>query len=241
MKKSLCYIFAILWSLSFALFVQAQDIDPWSDEEAATDVENNGFDAPDLSRPKIFSTVKCYGKSKNGYAVKRYLMIEYPWSKIQNATLEIRIVGPQAEKQPQFCNPAYFKSIYGKLERLDKDIFCKKTMNQRYADNIVYPRSLFHEYGLPEPEILELATVTPPAGARADYFYLSLVNKYTNELEKTLIFHDLTQWAVDGERLALELHGKPIYESDGKTIKEIELEKPCKLRIWLLRDDVVVW
>lgn len=241
MKKSFCYIFAILWSLSFALFVQAQDIDPWSDEEAAVDVENNDSESPDLSRPKIFSAVKCYGKSKNGYVVKRYLMIEYPWSKIQNATLEVRIIGPEAEKQPQFCNPAYFKSIYGKLERIDKGIFSKKTGNQRFANNIEYSRSLFHEYGLPEPEILELATITPPAGARADYFYLSLVNQDTNELETTLIFHDLTQWAVDGERLALELCGKPIYDADGKTIKEIEFKNPCKIKIWLLHDDCVVW
>ena len=238
MKKSFCYIFAILWSLSLALTVQAQDFLGEYEEDAE---ETNNSAAPDVSRPKLFSAVKCLGKSQNGYAVKRYLMIDYPWSVIQNATLEIRIIGPEAEKQPQFCNPVYFMSIYGKLEQIDKDIFNKKLRNPRYSNNIEYPLLLFHEYGLPEPESLTLATIKPVSGARADFFHLRLVNPDTKEMETTLIFHDLTQWAVDSGRLVLELQGKSISDAEGKKITEIEFEKPCKIKIWLLHDDYIVW
>ena len=98
MKKSFFFFNSILLSLSVANLVQAQDISGAYEDGAA---EANDSAAPDPSRPKLFSATKCLGKSKNGYAVKRYLMIEYPWTEIQNATLEIRIIGPEAEKQPQ--------------------------------------------------------------------------------------------------------------------------------------------
>ena len=238
MKKSFCYIFAILWSLSLASAVQAQDFAAEYEEDVAG---VNDVKAPDASRPKLFSAVKCLGKSKNGYAVKRYLMIDYPWSVIQNATLEVRIIGPEAEKQPQFCNPVYFMSIFGKLEQIDKDIFNKKLRNPRFTNNIEYAQAIFHEYGLPEPESLTLATIKPVSGARADFFHIRLVNPDTKELETTLIFHDLPQWAVDKGRLALELQGKSITDAEGKNIKEIEFEKPCKIKIWLLHDDYIVW
>ena len=238
MKKSFFYIFAILLSLSFAYLSQAQDVAGMYEDGAE---EANGFTTPDASRPKLFSATKCLGKSKNGYAVKRYLMIEYPWTEIQNATLEIRIIGPEAEKQPQFCNPVFFKSIYGKLDQIDKDVFNKKTGNPRYRNNIEYPLLLFHTYGLPEPESVELATIKPVSGASADFFHFAFVNPDTKELETTLIFHDLSQWAVDNGRLALELRGKSISDAEGKKIKEIEFEKPCKIKIWLLHDDYVVW
>ena len=238
MKKSFFYIFAIFLSLSFAYLVQAQDVAGAYEYSAE---EESGNAAPDASRPKLFSATKCLGKTKNGYAVKRYLMIEYPWTVIQNATLEIRIIGPEAEKQPQFCNPVYFMSIYGKLDQIDKDIFNKKTGNPRYRNNIEYPLLLFHTYGLPEPESVELATIKPVSGASADFFHFVFVNPDTKELEKTLIFHDLSQWAVDDGRLALELRGKAISDTEGKKVKEIEFEKPCKIKIWLLHDDYVVW
>ncbi len=239
MKTFFCYIFAILLSLSFAIEVQAQQ--NFTEEYEEDAIEANDFAELDVSRPKLFSAVKCLGKIKNGYAGKRYLMIEYPWSVIQNATLEVRIIGPEAEKQPQFCTPVYFKSIYGKLERIDEDIFNKKLGDPRCRNDIEYPRALFHEYGLPEPESLELDTIKPVAGARADYFHMVRENPDTKELETTLIFHDLEQWAVDKERLAIELLGKAITDAEGKKIKEIEFEKPCTIKIWLLHDDYVVW
>lgn len=238
MNKSFCYIFAILLSLSFAFTVQAQDFAGGYEEDAEEANDSKEFDA---SRPKLFSAVKCLGKSQNGYAVNRYLMIDYPWSVIQNATLEVRIIGPEAEKQPQFSNPVYFMSIYGKLEQIDKDIFNKKLGNPRFSNNIEYSQALFHEYGLPEPKSLTLATIKPVSGARADFFHLRLENPDTNEMETTLIFHDLTQWAVDKGRLALELRGKSITDAEGKKITEIEFEKPCKIKIWLLHDDYIVW
>lgn len=238
MKKTFCYIFILLCGLSLNLAAQEQNVDDWNDEETE---ESDVLDEPDVSRPKLFSDVKCLGKTKKGYVSKRYLMIEYPWSKIGNATLEVRIIGPEAEKQSQFCKPVYFMSIYGKLERIDKDILNKKTGNPRFSNDIEYERALFHEYGLPEPESLELETIKPVAGARADFFHMVLKNPETNELETTLVFHDLTQWAIDGDRLALELRGKGITDAEGKKIKEIEFEKPCKIKVWLLRDDYVVW
>lgn len=238
MIKSFCYIFAILLSLNFALMIQAQDFEGQFEDNA---LEAKDSSEPDASRPKIFSATKCLGRSRTGYAQKRYLMIEYPWEIIQNATLEIRIIGPEAEKQPQFSNPLYFMSIYGKLEQIDKDIFNKKTGDPRYRNNIEYPRLLFHTYELPEPESVVLATIKPVAGARADFFHVVLANPDTNELETTLVFHDLTQWAVDKGRLALELRGKSIFDAEGKKIKEIEFEKPCKIKIWLLHDDYIVW
>lgn len=238
MIKSFYYIFAILLSLSFVFAAQGQDFIAEYEESAP---ETSDSDEPDPARPKIFSGVKCLGKTKNGYALKRYLMIEYPWSLIQNASLEIRIIGPEAEKQPQFCNPVYFMSKFATLERIDKDIFNKKIGNPRFRNDIEYAKALFNEFGLPEPESMELATVKPVAGARADYFHMVFKNLDTNELETTLVFHDLDQWAVDKGRLALELNGKPITDAEGKKVKEIEFAKPCKIKIWLLHDDIVVW
>lgn len=238
MKKNICCIFAILFGLSFFVSAQGQDLNGWNDEET---VEANAPDELDVSRPKLFSAAKCLDRSKKGYAFRQYLMIEYPWSKIQNATLEVRIIGPEAEKQPQFCKPVYFKTVYGQLEQIDKDITNKKIGNPRFRNNIEYTQALFHEFGLPEPESCELATIMPVAGARADYFHIVLKNPDTNELETTLVFHDLSQWAADPERLALQLCGKPIRDAEGKRVKEIEFENPCKIKIWLLHDDFVVW
>ena len=238
MKKTFCYIYSLLLAMSFVFLAQGQDFDGWNDEEA---VESENQDEPSVSRPKMFSATKCLGKTKNGYALKRYLMIEYPWSKIQNATLEVRIIGPEAEKQPQFCKPVYFKSIFEKLERIDKDIFNKKIGNPSFRDDIEYSIDLFHEYGLPEPKSFELQTIKPVAGARADFFHMIFKNPDTSELETTLVFHDLSQWAVDSERLALVLTGKPITDAEGKNVKELEFENPCKIKIWLLHDDYVVW
>ena len=238
MKKTFCYIYSLLLGMSFVFLAQGQDFDGWKEEEA---VESDVQEEMDFSRPKMFSATKCLGKTKKGYALKRYLMIEYPWTKIQNASLEIRIVGPEAEKQPQFCKPVYFKSIFGKLERIDKDIFNKKIGNPRYRNNIEYSIDLFHEYGLPEPKSFELETIKPVAGVRADFFHMVFKNPDTGELETTLVFHDLSQWAVDNERLALVLIGKAITDAEGKTIKEFEFESPCKIKIWLLHDDYVVW
>ncbi|MBR0238065.1 MAG: hypothetical protein IJQ39_08245 [Thermoguttaceae bacterium] len=239
MRKHICFIFAILLSSSFALTTPAQDFVGENEDNA---VESGASIEPDVSRPKIFSAEKCLGKGKKGATFKQYLMIEYPWSKITNATLEVRIIGPEAEKQPQFCRPVFFKAIYGKLERIDQDISNKKIGNQRFANDIEYPKSLFHEYGLPEPESIFLSTIKPPAGARADYFYMVLINPDINERETTLVFHDLEQWAVDSGRLAIELHGKKVSDNmNDKSDKYVEFEKPCTIKIWLLSDDVVVW
>lgn len=217
----------------------AQDFAGENEENA---IESNNSREQDFSRPKLFSAEKCLGKGKKGATFKQYLMIEYPWTKITNATLEIRIIGLEAEKQPQFCKPVYFKSIYGKLEKIDQDIFNKKIGNQRFANDIEYSKSLFHEYGLPEPESIFLSTIKPPAGARADYFYMVLLNPDTNELETTLVFHDLEQWAVDSGHLALELRGKKVSDNvNDKSNKYVEFERPCSIKIWLLSDDVVVW
>lgn len=239
MRKYFCFIFTILISSSFAITTLAQD---FAGENEDTAIESSDSREQDVSRPKIFSVEKCLGKGKKGAAFKQYLMIEYPWSKITNATLEVRIVGPEAEKQPQFCKPVYFKTIYGKLDRIDQDIFNKKIGNQLFANDIEYSKSLFHEYGLPEPESIYLSTVKPPAGARADYFYMVLLNPDINELETTLIFHDLEQWAVDSGRLAIELRGKIVSDNmNNKSDKYVEFERPCSIKIWLLSDDVVVW
>ncbi len=238
MKKTFCYIFVLLCGLCFAFAAQGQNADDWNDEET---VETDVPKEMDFSRPKMFSAPKYFGKSKKEYARTQYLMIEYPWTKIQNATLEVRIIGPEAEKQPQFCKPVYLMNVYGTLEKIDKDILNKKLGTPSTRDNIEYSIALFHEYSLPEPESLELATIKPVAGARADYFHMVYKNPDTNELETTLIFHDISQWAVDSERLALVLCGKAIKDAEGKNIKEIEFEKPCKIKLWLLRDDYVVW
>lgn len=241
MKKTFCFIFALLCGLSVVFSAQAQNIGDWNDEEVEEADDANVLDQPDVSRPKMFSALKHLGRSKSGNSGKRYLMIEYPWSKIGNASLEVRIIGPEAEKQSQFCKPVYFMSKYGKLKEIDKDIVNKRFVKPHFRNDIEYLRDLFHEYGLPEPESLELLTVKPVAGARADYFYMVLKNPETSEYETTLIFHDLNQWAVDSERLAIELRGKAITDAEGKKIKEIEFDKPCKIMVWLLRDDYVVW
>lgn len=239
MRKLKFIIFTILLCLPVAFTAHAQEFAGESEDVA---IESNDSTEQDVSRPKLYTAQKCLGKGKKGSASKQYLMIEYPWSKISNATLEIRIIGPEAEKQPQFCKPVYFKAIYGKLEKIDQDIFNKKIGNQRFANDIEYSKSLFHEYGLPEPESIFLSTIKPPAGARADYFYMVLLNPDINELETTLVFHDLEQWAVDSGRLAIELRGKKVSDNmNDKSEKYVEFEKPCSIKIWLLSDDVVVW
>lgn len=239
MRKLIFFIFTILLSSSFALTTLAQDLAGEFEEDAVESIDSM---EQIVSRPKIFTVEKCLGRNKKGTAIKKYLMIQYPWSKISNATLEVRIIGPEAAKQPQFCNPVFFKKIYGKLERIDKDIFNKKIGNRRYANDIKYSNDLFHEHGLPEPENIYLGTVKPPAGARADYFYMVLRNPETYELETTLIFHDLEQWAVDSERLAIELKGEPIIKiTKDESEKYMEFDKPCSIKLWLLSDGFVVW
>ena len=216
------------------MVAQGQDFEDFALDVDKPEVKNT--DEFDLSRPKIYTATKCIGKDKSGYRVKRYLMIEYPWDKIKNSSLEVRIIGPEAEKQPQFCKPVFFMSKYGKLDRISNDIFYKRLNRLGYRDNLEYPTLLFHEHGLPEPELV-LATIKPLVGARADFFHFILRNPETHEFETTLIFHDLEQWSADKERLVIELRGKR--QLDDRT--QIEFEKPCKIMLWLLRDDYVVW
>lgn len=187
-------------------------------------------------RPIVFSATKCLGKNPNGYGVKRYLFVQYPWSKIQNSSIEIRIAGKKAKETPQFCKPMYFMTQYAPIELIHEALIGKNMHDSRFVNNVEFPKSIFTELRMPEPELV-LANIKNLSGEQGVFFHSRLANPETKELETTLIFPKLSQWAVDNDRLVLDLRGKLLEFDKGKR----EFEQPCELKIWFLKDDFVVW
>ncbi len=217
-------------------FTQIPGMQPSPMEPIQDETTDSAPKPKDLKQPVIFSDTKCIGRNKSGYGVKRYLCIQYPWNTIRNASLEIRILDPEAIKKPEFCKPMCFMTVYGSIPQISQYIYRKKIGQVDSVNDKEFPKELFHELDLPEPELI-LSTIDNLTGTRGSFFHSKLINPETKALETTLIFPNLKEWEIDNDRLVLELRGK-LLEFD-KTKREFS--QPCDLRIWLLKDDYIVW
>ncbi len=151
---------------------------------------------------------------------KTVLVVSYPWEVHTKPSLEVRLLGPE-EPDDERIHPMYFR---WKHMKGDTTVAVYRTQDQ--SENAPV-RAVSRE--APEFEILGARnSLTKPAVCAVRWFAHDTESGKKAQPGAGAAFPLLDAWSVNEKTLYLDLPG-PYFDAAGP------------LRVWLLRDDRVVW
>ncbi len=148
------------------------------------------------------------------------LVVKYPWRQHRHASLEMRLLEDD-HRDPSVWKPIFFVGNFLNDEALKAIYYCQDAANNLPA------KATFTKGTEKEKVDFEVA------GRRNFLDRPAVVTACESKLEgprggTRLIYWPLEDWAVNRDTLWLELPKK-------------EYTKPCRFRVWFLRDDDIVW
>lgn len=208
--------------------VPAKDNRPLFDVRKSQLTGNPEIRPFDPKRPRILSALKYTSRQGTGYADARYLLIEYPWTKIQGASIEIRILDEKVKSRPTWCVPVYFNEIYRKNQPINDLIFMKRLPDTQAAFGSKYFNEDYMKSELLPKSELTIWSFNTMLNRKGIVAYMQRNNENTQLRETTLIYPELSDWCATPHTLCLELLGEPFDED-------------CDIRVWLIKSNAILW